>query len=220
MNNNDRSFFDRDCGDGNFNRNERMRGNSGNGEGRSRGPRQNWKDNDDGTHKNRNNRGNFDTSRDNRKSSRWGNHSPKSVASEENWESERATSTSPRKTTATTTGSKMNSANEKSSQEAPETDVPQTDSQLSDLPRISIKSPSKLVESFDMRNDETSSNQNMSAGSGQTDANRTNNETDVNTTPLYDEPVEDRSHAAKEVHDNEVSTNVDSNRDQADAGAD
>lgn len=63
------------------------------------------------------------------------------------------------------------------------------------FPRIQIKSPSKLSQDF---NEKQADDANIS--SAMYDSNRTNNNKtslDLNTTPLYDEPAEDRSYSAK-----------------------
>lgn len=177
--NNERPFFDRDGASdgGSFNRGERIRGISGSSDGRNRGPRQNWKDNDDLPYKNRNSRG-FDNHRDMRKSSRWGNNSPKSIASEENWNSENPPSkkSTPRNKTDANDSNKSNNS-------APAGDVQTNDShETSEQP------------SNDINQDDTNVSTNKPSPSRKTSATSTNvRSTDTNqgnTTPLYDEPAE------------------------------
>lgn len=64
------------------------------------------------------------------------------------------------------------------------------------LPRIQIKSPSKLAQEF---NEKQKQSDLMSTSN---ETNRTNNNkssVDLNTTPLYDEPTENRSYSLKET---------------------
>lgn len=64
------------------------------------------------------------------------------------------------------------------------------------FPRIQIKSPSKLAQEF-------SEKQKQSDVQTSNESNRTNNNkssVDLNTTPLYDEPTENRSYSMKEAH--------------------
>lgn len=63
------------------------------------------------------------------------------------------------------------------------------------FPRIQIKSPSKLSQDFNERQTDDAT-----ISSAMYDSNRTNNNktsVDLNTTPLYDEPAEDRSYSAR-----------------------
>lgn len=63
------------------------------------------------------------------------------------------------------------------------------------FPRIQIKSPSKLSQDFNEKQADDAT-----ISSAMYDSNRTNNNktsVDLNTTPLYDEPAEDRSYSAK-----------------------
>lgn len=64
------------------------------------------------------------------------------------------------------------------------------------FPRIQIKSPSKLAQEFSEKQKQTDL---MTTSSNE--INRTNNNktsVDLNTTPLYDEPAENRSYSLKE----------------------
>lgn len=63
------------------------------------------------------------------------------------------------------------------------------------LPRIQIKSPSKLAQEF---NDKQKQSDTMLASN---DSNRTNDKamSDSNTTPLYDEPTENRSYSINDT---------------------
>lgn len=61
--------------------------------------------------------------------------------------------------------------------------------------RIQIKSPSKMSQDYNEKQAEAAT-----ISSAMYDSNRTNNNRtsiDLNTTPLYDEPAEDRSYSAK-----------------------
>lgn len=63
------------------------------------------------------------------------------------------------------------------------------------FPRIQIKSPSKMSQDFNEKRVDGAT-----ISSAMYDSNRTNNNktsVDLNTTPLYDEPAEDRSYSAK-----------------------
>lgn len=72
------------------------------------------------------------------------------------------------------------------------------------FPRIQIKSPSKLAQEFNEKqkqSDAAAANV-ASASATSINENRTNNNKssiDLNTTPLYDEPAEDRSYSLKEA---------------------
>lgn len=65
------------------------------------------------------------------------------------------------------------------------------------FPRIQIKSPSKLAQEFHEKQKQSDANDVAAASAASTNENnRTNNNkssVDLNTTPLYDEPAEDRS---------------------------
>lgn len=68
------------------------------------------------------------------------------------------------------------------------------------FPRIQIKSPSKLAQEFNEKQKQSDANDAAAAAaaaaSSTNENNRTNNNkssVDLNTTPLYDEPAEDRS---------------------------
>lgn len=77
------------------------------------------------------------------------------------------------------------------------------------FPRIQIKSPSKLAQEFNEKQKQSDANDAAaaaavaaSAASSINENNRTNNNkssVDMNTTPLYDEPTEDRSYSLKEA---------------------
>lgn len=70
------------------------------------------------------------------------------------------------------------------------------------FPRIQIKSPSKLAQEFHEKQKQSDAND-AAAASASAENNRTNNNkpsVDLNTTPLYDEPAEDRSsYSSKEA---------------------
>lgn len=72
------------------------------------------------------------------------------------------------------------------------------------FPRIQIKSPSKLAQEFCEKQKQSSTDAESTAQStisSNNDSNRTNNiksAIDLNTTPLYDEPAENRSYSVKE----------------------
>lgn len=64
------------------------------------------------------------------------------------------------------------------------------------FPRIQIKSPSKLAQEFQEKQKQSDANDAAASAASINENNRTNNNkssVDMNTTPLYDEPAEDRS---------------------------
>lgn len=76
------------------------------------------------------------------------------------------------------------------------TNTPKPANEERALPRIQIKSPSKLAQEFSEKQKQSD----MLSASNET--NRTNNNkssVDLNTTPLYDEPTENRSYSLKET---------------------
>lgn len=210
--NNERPFFERDGASegGSFSRGERIRGISGSSDGRNRGPRQNWKDNDEPPFKNRNNRS-FDNHRDMRKSSRWGNNSPKSIASEENWNSENPTS--PPKKSTPRNKSDIPDSN-KSTNSAPTGDAQANDSHAAndfegDQPsKVSndddtTANISKNTKQSPSRKSSATSTKARSSESNQTGNNNNQSTVDSNTTPLYDEPADvASSYSAKEKSQN------------------
>lgn len=67
------------------------------------------------------------------------------------------------------------------------------------FPRIQIKSPSKLAQEYSEKQKQQSE---MMTESATNEPNRTNNNKsslDLNTTPLYDEPTENRPYSLKET---------------------
>lgn len=77
------------------------------------------------------------------------------------------------------------------------TNTPKPANEERTLPRIQIKSPSKLAQEFNEKQKQTDM---LSTAANET--NRTNNNkssVDLNTTPLYDEPTENRSYTLKET---------------------
>lgn len=205
--NNERPFFDRDGASegGNFNRGERIRGISGSSDGRGSrgGPRQNWKDNDDTPYKNRNNRS-FDNHRDMRKSSRWGNNSPKSIASEENWNVDNPNPNSPAKKSAPRKKSDNNNANKSNDSAAPTGDAaqPNDSRETTDLANEQRPTNESTNQDGDTNATKTKSNS-PSRKSSTTSTNARSTDTNQgNTTPLYDEPAE--AAPASEKNENET----------------
>lgn len=90
-----------------------------------------------------------------------------------------------------------NRTDEPSTKSAPQEERP--------FPRIQIKSPSKLAQEFHEKQKQSDANDAAAAASAASinENNRTNNNkssVDMNTTPLYDEPAEDRSsYSSKEA---------------------
>lgn len=192
--NSERPFFERDGATegGNFNRGERIRGISGSSDGRNRGgPRQNWKDNDDAPYKNnRNNR--FDNHRDMRKSSRWGNNSPKS---EENWSADNNyPNASSKKSAQRKKSSDNNNATRSSDSVPPAGDAPTNESHETNDDVGNNERPSPVYNESNQV-DNTNASKPKSSPSRKTSTTSTNarsgTETNQgNTTPLYDEPAE------------------------------
>lgn len=199
--NNERPFFERDGASegGSFNRGEsRIRGLSGSSDGGrgSRGPRQNWKDNDESPFKNRNNR-RIDNHRDMRKSSRWGNNSPKSIASEENWNAD--TPNSPSKKSLPRTKSDTNDSN-KSNNSIPVDDVQTNDSHEHETNDVSPANESKPDSDICVATNKPSPSRKTSATSTNVKSAESNQ---GNTTPLYDEPAEAPA-SASEKNENDT----------------
>lgn len=201
-----------------------MRGNGPTLDGRNRGPvRANWKDNENNQQKTRVNRG-FDGQKDNRKLSRWGNNSPKSIVSEESWDAD--ATNSPKKQNKTQAGE---NSNDKEPKDTVKTNQPQNEtiadnSSKNDVSEIQNKEKSPMPQeqhqqldksnSQNLESSNTNSNQNkmpsetsISETKGAT--NSTNNQQrDNNTTPLYDEPAEERSYPGKDKMQNQQSSAV------------
>lgn len=170
-----------------------MRGMPSGSDGR-RGPRQNWKDND------RNNR-NFDNQRD-RKSSRWAN-SPKSIASEENWNPDNVqlpTKRSAKRSKADDVND-MNDSNEVSTSGLPQTEPICNDSPNANFDKDDIESSNRnKINSFSMKfgNNNTNKSSDATVDSSNNDNNQTS-KNDVNTTPLYDEPNDELTLSSKNI---------------------
>lgn len=98
-------------------------------------------------------------------------------------------------TTTTTTATTIRTA----ASEAAAATSPKPANEERPFPRIQIKSPSKLAQEFNEKQKQSDIASMMSASN---ESNRTNNNkssVDLNTTPLYDEPTENRSYSLKET---------------------